>query len=231
MGHFPRELCLPGRNGQILCCRLELLSSGDLEKLLLLEKNVTDSLENPEFYSPSSREEWEQILEGEGFVLGARSGERLLYALAFFHPGQREENLGREFGISGEELEEVFHVEAALCLPEARGCSLHGTALRLGFEYLKETRRPRWIFSTVAPGNVPSLTAELHCGLVIGSLGRKYGGLLRYVLLWEKGRVFSNPEREASLWDFDGQQELFAQGWKGCRIDWNAGRLLFCRER
>ena len=230
MGHFPRELCLPGRNGQILCCRLELLSSGDLEKLLLLEKNVTDSLENPEFYSPSSRKEWERILGGEGFVLGARSGGRLVYALSFFRPGLRKENLGRGFGLSDRELKEAFHVEAALCLPEARGYSLHSRALRLGLWYLEETWGPRWVFSTVAPGNAPSLTAELHCGFAVGSLEFKYGGLLRYVLLREKGRTFPSPEREASLWDLDGQRELLAAGWKGCQIDWNAGRLLFCRE-
>lgn len=174
-------------DGQPQAAEIRPLALRDADALEALQADVVRQLDDAEHYYPLSRSEIEDLLDGSGFTLGVWAGGELLAFRTLYFPRERDDNLGRELGLTAAEQLKVAHLEASVVHPAARG---NGLQLRLtqlalaGLGRLPElqgARAIRYLCATVALGNVPSLKEKFAAGLHIAALKRKYGGSWRYL--------------------------------------------------
>lgn len=97
-------------------------------------------------------------------------------------PGRREENLGRDIGLSEEELGKAAHMESAAILPEYRGNGLQYSMMQAAEEELRKMGY-RYLMCTVHPENVYSKNNVIRQGYEVVLTKEKYGGYLRDILL------------------------------------------------
>lgn len=202
---------------------IELLTEKQLSELIALQEKVISVLERPEFLQPLSEEEFLNILKGNGMLAGAFSDGRLIAFRAMLDPGDDDEHLGVDVGIREQELSSVLYSEVSCVDPEFRGNGLQTT---LGRWLMKRTENYRYICTTVAPFNIPSLKDKFALGMKIGALKMKYGQKLRYVLwedLQQEGAADIQEEQSVPMEDTKRQQTLIADGWTGNRIEQRAG--------
>lgn len=199
------------------------LRIGDLVGILAVQRQVVSEMADKSVLQPLAEEEFQYILEGNGLMIGAFVGDALIAFRALLVPVMDEEHLGRDIGLEGEELEKVIYQEISNVLHEYRGNKLQMTlAILIMQELNKLEAQYRYVCSTVAPLNIPSLKDKFLQGLEVAALKEKYNGMLRYVFV----KDLAKPENR--LWDevitipmedTTAQQEKIAEGWRGFQIE------------
>lgn len=200
---------------------LVLLTEDQLPEVLALQDRVLEELDQPEFLQALTVEEFVFIFRGNGMVAGAYVDERLIAFRAMLDPGEDDEHLGIDAGISNGELTSVLYSEITAVDPEYRG---HGLQTTLGTWLLEhvDSDRYRYICTTVAPMNIPSLKDKFALGLHIKALKVKYGSKLRYILCEDLQQPFQaeTSERQVvAMNDTEPQQQLLKDGWIGENIE------------
>lgn len=148
-------------------------------------QSVWLEINNKDWFVADDPEKLRLLLE-EGNGLGYQAVEEESGALAgvFFvaFPGAGEENMGRDIGISEEELPKVAHMESVAILPEYRG---HGLQYRLMLEGEEELKRRgyQYLMCTIHPDNQFSKNNAIRQGYEVMATKEKYGGFLRDILL------------------------------------------------
>ncbi|UMZ72803.1 hypothetical protein [Natranaerofaba carboxydovora] len=207
-----------------------------LEKIIKLQKLVIDSLEDKVLCVSLSEEEYLDALGDKGIVVGVKKGDNLVGIYVGLFPGQSMDNLGREINLDKNELEKVCHLELAFIDPKYRGMKLH---YKLGVNLISEVQTynmTRYFFATVEPRNLPSLKNLFSFGLYIVKFNEMYGGLKRFVLCHDIGRLIRWDKSNAiivSSNEIDYQRELLQQGWQGMEMkrEFNETFIVYCKEK
>lgn len=168
--------------------------------------NVAVSAATPKDWYVTDDEDFvRRHIDGEGYTLKYIIDGELAAFLIVRHPGEAEDNLGRELlNISAESvhmcatenlsvttkatmqefLHRVAHMESAAVHPNYRGKGLQGKLLQRA-EEIEASRGTRFLMATVHPDNVYSLRNLEIAGYKCILETEKYGGLRRKVLCKE----------------------------------------------
>ena len=200
---------------------LSLLTEDQLPEVLALQQRIIAVLEQPDFLQPLTEEEFVYILRGNGMMAGAFVDNHLIAFRAMLDPGEDEEHLGIDAGVSLNELSSVLYSEISGVDPDYRG---HGLQTILGKWLMEHVERDRYryICTTVAPFNIPSLKDKFALGLRIKELKMKYGNKLRYILfkdLQEPSRGTTSEQQSVLMENTEQQQKLLKEGWGGEYIE------------
>ncbi|TCN26332.1 GNAT family N-acetyltransferase [Mesobacillus foraminis] len=203
------------------------LSLENINEIIALQNTVINSLEKKETLQPLTKKEFLNILSGNGLMLGVFLEERLIGFRALLVPEIDEDHLGRDIGLSEEELPGVIYQEVSIVHQKYRGNRLQQTlAILIMQELMKTDNSFTHICCTVAPFNIPSLKDKFAQGMEIAALKEKYGGMLRYVFVKElsEGRDKDWSEiTRLKMGDTKAQQEMLAAGWRGIQLELEDG--------
>ncbi|KMY53361.1 benzoate transporter [Bacillus sp. FJAT-27231] len=199
------------------------LSMEHIDLILELQKVVIETLENKDILQPLSYEEFQYILEGKGLMIGAFADKKLIAFRALLVPPLDEEHLGKDIGLTEEELPSVIYQEISNVHPDYRGNGLQKLLAQCIMKELETLdQKYKYVCCTVAPFNIPSLKDKFAQGMEMAALKEKYGSRLRYVFVKELREDPTKKEWEFTTRRMDdtaGQQELFKQEWKGFRME------------
>ncbi|MGE7187155.1 GNAT family N-acetyltransferase [Peribacillus sp. NPDC006672] len=202
----------------------------DLFDILQVQEQVVQHLNDKGVLQPLTKEEFQYILEGNGLMIGAFVCEELIAFRALLAPPIDEEHLGRDIGLTENELSKVIYQEISNVLPAYRGNKLQQTLATLIMKELNKQESPyRYVCCTVAPFNIPSLKDKFAQGMEIAALKEKYGGQMRYVFVKELSVVDASPWQEIQFFemnDIAAQQEILAEGWRGFKMEEQEGKQL-----
>ena len=184
-----------------ICIRRAL--NTDVEGIVQVMEEAVRTMERPEWFVSDDEAFIREHIDRKGFTLIAekqsfQSGEegkeyplnRIGGFLIVKFPGLSEKNLGHTLHMPEENLLRVAHMDSAAVLPSWRGQGLQGKLIDaaerelIGGPYTL-------LMATVHPENRFSLENFLRRGYTVKATVRRYGGLLRYVLLKDttKGSV------------------------------------------
>lgn len=203
------------------------LSLHHIEQILSVQDDVIEALENKENLQPLTLEEFQNILTGNGLMIGAFADEQLIAFRALLAPPIDEEHLGLDIGLKGEELERVIYQEVSNVHPLYQGNGLQKILAKVIMEQLKQVNNKYdYVCCTVAPFNIPSLKDKFAQGMEVAALKEKYSDRLRYVFVKElqgnRQKEWTNVE-ELSMSDIAGQQGLLTEGYRGYTMEHRDG--------
>ena len=192
------------------------LTIADIAQIEAVQKDVVAALEDKAILQPLDRGELENIVGGNGVMLGAFVGEQLIAFRALLDPLDDDEHLGRDGGLTEAQLSKVIYQEVSNVHPSYRGYGLQKTLASLIMNEV-DTSRYHYVCATVMPFNIASLKDKFAQGLKIVALKLKYGGKLRYVfmkdLIGEK--IQYTVAVEVAMSDTEKQQQLLCDGYVG----------------
>ncbi|WP_210469262.1 GNAT family N-acetyltransferase [Sporosarcina sp. 6E9] len=198
------------------------LTEESLHEILLLQHKVIDALTTDSFLQPLSAEEFSIILNGKGLMIGAYFNNELIAFRAMLAPELDEEHLGKDAGLPESDWPHVLYSEITNVDPTFRGNNLQVILGKIILGEVDKTRY-RYICTTVAPFNIASLKDKFAHGLRIVSLKRKYGNMLRYILMkdlsLESSGTSTLDSRYVPMADTEEQQQLLKDGWIGFDIE------------
>lgn len=191
------------------------LSTQHVQVIEALQVKVCDALEDATILQPLSTEELLTILGGNGLMIGAFVGPRLIAFRALFEPDPMEdEHLGIDAGAV--DLSRVLYQEISNVDPDFRG---HGLQKILGELVMKEVDTLRFdlVCATVKPFNIASLKDKFGQGMQVVALKLKYGGKLRYVFAksLHTEAVYQEDSIILAMADVETQQSVIKQGFVG----------------
>jgi hypothetical protein len=206
------------RNGQEVTIRD--LAFNDLETIMELQEKVIASLEVTSFLQPLSEEEFRFILNGNGSMIGAIHNDRLVAFRAMLKPEIDEHHLGKDADLPDSDLPSVLYSEVTNVDPEYQGNSLQRILGEILMEQI-DLDRYRYVFATVAPFNIASLKDKFALGMHIIKLEKKYGNLLRYILMKDlcEEQKTGRLTVMADMSDVMKQQSLLEDGWIGVGLE------------
>lgn len=129
--------------------------------------------------------EAKRIDSGEDMAFLAEDGDegnRLAGVFIVEFPGDRGDNMGHYAGLSGEQLQQVAHMDTAAVLPDYRGQKLQRRLMEAAEAELRQ-QGYRYLMCTVHPENPYSRENILSLGYEKVWEGLKYGGKPREVML------------------------------------------------
>lgn len=175
-------ITLNKKDGSKVKAVIKILDISYIDKILDLQQEIYDLLEQKEFYSCSNREDFEKNLNVRGKIIGCITEETdelvAIGVYAKFEYG--EENYGHDLDIKGEDLLQVANFESTIVHPEYRGNSLQKIIIE-NLEELAKADNIKCIGVTAAPDNKYSVENIKKLGFEIVKEKIKYGGLKRYV--------------------------------------------------
>ncbi|MUV36446.1 hypothetical protein JNUCC1_00248 [Lentibacillus sp. JNUCC-1] len=199
--------------------KIQQLHMEDCDDVLLLQKSAQYVLDQPEQLEILSREEVKHILSGNGYMAGAFLEERLIAFRAMLTPEVNDpEHLGTDAGLPYSALPHVIYSEITIVHPNYRGNGLQTYMGRIVLNHI-DRNQYRYVASTVAPFNIPSLKDKLVLGMEIIVLKEKYGGKLRYVLFRDLDATHDHRQvldsQTVSMEETHTQVQLLDKGYKG----------------
>jgi RimJ/RimL family protein N-acetyltransferase len=150
-----------------------------IDEIEALHAKALAALPDPSLVRPETRAFFERILAGEGEVIGARENGRLVaYGILQFVLEVDDDPRS----LASFDEAPIVKLAGAAVAPGWRGQGLQRELIRRRVARAAE-RGCLQLYATAAPGNVASWRNLLGCGFVIAALLRRYGGLLRYLLV------------------------------------------------
>lgn len=199
---------------------VKILNKSDLPKVLALQEVVYEALPDKDILQPLSEEEFLVMLKGDGLLIGAFVGEKLIAFRGVVAPKINEEHLGYDIGLVKEsDLKRVLYQEISNVHPDYRGHGLQKTLAKVIMRQI-DMNQYDYLAATVMPYNIASLKDKFAQGFYIVSLKYTYGGKLRYVFALDL-REEPNYEDEPvtiSMGDVESQQRLLQEGFIGVEM-------------
>lgn len=199
---------------------VKILNKSDLPKVLALQEVVYEALPDKDILQPLSEEEFLVMLKGDGLLIGAFVGEKLIAFRGVVAPKIDEEHLGYDIGLVKEsDLKRVLYQEISNVHPDYRGHGLQKTLAKVIMRQI-DMNQYDYLAATVMPYNIASLKDKFAQGFYIVSLKYTYGGKLRYVFALDL-REEPNYEDEPvtiSMGDVESQQRLLQEGFIGVEM-------------
>ncbi|MDP2642560.1 MAG: GNAT family protein [Candidatus Peregrinibacteria bacterium] len=161
---------------------LRILRKPDLQAILDLQDFVCESLPDKTLLIPASEQFLSNHLEvKQGAVYGIfHKNELIAYSILHF-PGNDEDNLGVDIGLSKDELNKVAHLEIQMVHPDFRGNNFQNI---LNDVMLKEAKEKGYLhlLCTVSPDNIVSHKNLEKIGMIVMKTKFKYGGNKRDIM-------------------------------------------------
>ncbi|MBD8519326.1 GNAT family N-acetyltransferase [Lysinibacillus fusiformis] len=192
------------------------LTTQHLQQIEDLQVEVYEALADKTILQPLSTEEFEYILNGQGMMIGAYAGEKLIAFRALLNPPIDEEHLGYDCGIPEIEFNRVLYQEISNVSPKYRGYGLQKTLATVVMSNI-DVEKYDYVCSTVKPFNIPSLKDKFSQDLVIKGLKIKYVDKLRYIFFKDlrRERPLLTEKQVINMGDTAAQQQLLKQGFLG----------------
>lgn len=196
-----------------------VLTMAELPELEALQAQVYEALPDKNTLQPLSTEEFQNILQGNGIMIGMYAEDMLIAFRALLDPKEDPEHLGRDCGVEEAQLSRVMYQEISNVSPDYRGHGLQRLMATIIMDAM-DLERFDYVCATVKPYNIPSLKDKFGQQLVVKALKLKYGGKLRYVFF--KNLKQQAPSYTESVWismgDTSGQQRLLKDGFVGTTL-------------
>ncbi|KAB2336121.1 GNAT family N-acetyltransferase [Cytobacillus depressus] len=216
-------------HGQTVPFFVQQLTMQHLGKILKVQEQVVAHLNGKSTLQPLTEEEFRYILEGNGMMIGAFDGKKLIAFRALLVPIMDEEHLGLDIGLPESDLSKVIYQEISNVLPDYRGNQLQKTLAKVIMKELsKNNHGYHYVCCTVAPFNIPSLKDKFSQGMRIAALKEKYGGSLRYIFVMDLAEQADLEWTESTfipMEDTAAQQLKLSEGWKGIQMENRDGKL------
>jgi GNAT superfamily N-acetyltransferase len=178
-------LKLKNKSGIIVNARYKVLDSSYIDKIVNLQDNIMENLEDKQLYAPTEKDEFISYLRNGGKIIGYVDEKNELIAMAvYIKKGYGKGNYGYDLDLEGEKLLEVAQVESTVVRSDYRGNGLQRVLCEKIEEIAKE-ERVKILTSTASPYNKYSVNTFKKLGYEIKKEKLKYGGLRRYVLAKE----------------------------------------------
>ncbi len=192
------------------------LTTQHLQQIEDLQVEVYEALADKSILQPLSTEEFEYILNGQGMMIGAYTGEKLIAFRALLNPPIDEEHLGYDCGIPENEFNRVLYQEISNVSPKYRGYGLQKTLATVVMSNI-DVEKYDYVCSTVKPFNIPSLKDKFSQDLVIKGLKIKYVDKLRYTFYKDLRQELPllTEQQVINMGDTTAQQQLLKQGFIG----------------
>jgi hypothetical protein len=212
------------------------LNEGCLSELRDFQQTAYEKMTDKALYSPITVDMIRAVLGEKGLTLGLMVRGKMVGFICFYFPGDDMENLGRDAGLSDQELANVVHWERCLIDPEFRGNNMQFRLGELLVSAAKDLdRKYRYMCATVSPKNYPSLHQLFEQqNMVAVKLKIKYGNLWRYIFFQDIMRpvqILHEGVISVDCNDFERQIELFNQGYYAFQVRQDEGHMeiLFCK--
>lgn len=171
--------------GNIVNAEMKTLYLEDLNKVMKLQDDIHDGIENKEIFAKTEEDEFVDMINNCGEIIGViTENDELIAFGAMVIPGLEEFNLGYDLNFEEEKLMNIAHIESTVVHPNYRGNKFQ----KILCENLEEVAREQnySIFcATVSPNNEFSLNTLLSLNYKIAIEKEKYGGLKRYIVIKE----------------------------------------------
>lgn len=145
------------------------LSYDDLDELMILQKEVYQSIENKKLYQMRKEREFIEYLDNGGIFLGVFVNEQLVAARITDVPGLKEHNYGYLLDYPEDRLLKSMHFKIMLVRPKYRGNGLQIRTMRL-IEKMFIHKGYQYGLCRISPDNYYSLANALEFGLEIKSI-------------------------------------------------------------
>jgi hypothetical protein len=199
-------------DGAIKNFRVSILGPEDLAAVLHIEQQVLGALDDLSFYYPSTAEIFHESLTGGGLIIGCWVEERLIGFRSIWYPRNHPENLGLDIGLHDPtQLAEVAHLERSCVIPEYRGNRVQIIMTRNAIALAMRSHCFRYLFSTVAPMNYPSMKDKFEANMVIFELKKKYADYYRYIFFRDIANPVIAPANPADPLIFIDAEDIEAQ--------------------
>lgn len=165
-------------------CDLREMQVEDVTQVLALQDVVLNSLIDKKLFYPDTRQFYEEtILNEDNLVQGIFHGDVLVAFSIMLVPGiDSSDNLGKDIGISGDDLSKVAHLEMVMVDPSFRGNGLQRFFINERLKHA-ENNNLSPVLTTVDPNNSASLYNLQSCGLeIVRAHVEKYGDKIRHIL-------------------------------------------------
>lgn len=176
-----KNLNVKRKDGQTENIYLKVLDLSYMDKILNLQNDIYEGLDDKRLYSPSTREEFETYISDLGVAIGFLTENDELIAMGvFIKNGYNEHNYGYDLELKGDDLLKVGQIESTIVREEYRGNRLQ----KIICETLEEIGRDKKIeimTATASPYNEFSVNTFKNLNYEIKKDKIKYGGLRRYV--------------------------------------------------
>ncbi len=196
------------------------LGPDDLDAVMALHLAATAAVGRPDLIRPESRDFFEALIAGGGWLAGVVDAEGLLAYGVLQWDLPPAENLRPLLGLSPEAP--FAKLAGASVRPGCWGSGLHEELIAIR---VAEARRRglRHLYATSAPGNARSWENLIAQGFAVRGLVEQYGGNMRYIL-YQTADAQEAPA-SAGTWcdtaDIARQRELLASGLMG--VEWRRG--------
>ncbi|KIL51242.1 hypothetical protein KP77_07540 [Jeotgalibacillus alimentarius] len=186
------------------------------------QQKVVSGIEDASSLQPLTDEEILYVSGEGGILLGVYAEDKLIAVRALLFPGDDEENLGRDLGLSYDEQMRVVHQEISLVDPDYRGNGLQQVMAKVIMQELKFTHTYfEHLCCTVSPTNIPSMRDKFKQEMIVVDVKVKYGNMPRY--------IFYKPLKQKLFIDKDSyifvrtdkakrQKDFLAAGYVGVGI-------------
>ncbi|MDR1874336.1 MAG: hypothetical protein LBQ90_04885 [Synergistaceae bacterium] len=199
-------------------CVLRRLTMDDREEALALHR-VMASNANPELFVPGTDDDFLQILDGAGVVLGVRDEKRIICMRTVLFETHDEEVLNENMGLLPDQMKRMAFVEYCVVHRDYRGNNLQ----LLTYFFMEDLLWDDfdYFYTTVSPRNIHSLRNVMNCGFYAFQLKERYGGHMRYLLrkdLKHSPSIRMKRHVSALLRDYHTQQRIMDDGLVGYRL-------------
>ena len=169
-----------GKNNEVV---LRIAKQSDAENIHAIMRSVYDGLEDKSIYVCDDLEYVQTHIEKNGLgVVACNSSDEIVASFLLRFPDNSDDNLGRDIGLSEEELTRVVHMETAVVIPKYRG--RHLQLLMLDYaERIIDRSKYDILLATVSPDNPASYKTFERNGYKRMLTKEKYGGLQRHIYM------------------------------------------------
>lgn len=196
-----------------------MLDAGDLAAVIALHHLVRRDIP-ADLLAAESDAFFADHLERAGRILGLFDGTRLVAYGVLGLPGPGDHTFAAYLDLPAAQWPGVAHLDGVSVAPDWRGHGLHRRLIRHRLDRAAEAGR-RLAISTVAPGNLPSLSNNLAEGMEIRRLSRLYGGW-RFVVARPLAAPPAPPRMEEGRWlatdALEATTPLLETGWRGVAL-------------
>ncbi|MFK8252748.1 hypothetical protein [Ancylobacter terrae] len=199
------------------------LGEADLDAIEALHHLSMGADIRPDIVKPEKRSFFAGILGGRGGAFGLFDGGTMVAYAILQHAILPDDDPRPLLGLSAQPS--LAKLAGAGVAPSHRGQGLQRRLIHLRVEAAGDADL---LFSTAAPLNTPSWTNLIAEGFAIRAIVTRYGGLVRFLLVRERGAgpvpaALVAAGRALAPLDLDGQRAVLAAGWRGAGLARIAG--------
>lgn len=157
------------------------------DAVITLIQDVLDSLPQKEWFAADNADFTRAILtkgSATSYIAVCMDTGEIAGTFITVIPGNSNENLGYDIGLSDRELLKVAHMDSAAVLPAYRGHHLQKELMLFAEKELKAAGY-QYLCCTIHPDNKYSMNSARSLGYEVVKVCEKYGGYLRAVLMKE----------------------------------------------